>query len=138
MSHNRLSGHITSLEMLEQLRSVDVNDNRFSGSISKGILALPHLNQPNVSFNQLGAIEVNKLSWEWVPLQILDAQGNRLQGHLPVKLVHFGSVEVINLAYGGLTGRIPMTYGQRLRRPWRTLFLDDNFLTGCLPLPPVQ
>ncbi|XP_022722153.1 receptor-like protein kinase 5 [Durio zibethinus] len=133
LSHNRLSGHITPLEMLEQLRSVDVSDNRFSGSIGKGILALPHLHHLNVSFNQLRAIEVNKSRGSGSPLQVLDAQGNRLQGHLPLELVNFGRLEIINLAYNGLTGRIPATYGQRLGRPWRTLFLDDNFLSGRLP-----
>ncbi|XWS35286.1 hypothetical protein CRYUN_Cryun21dG0113000 [Craigia yunnanensis] len=133
LSHNRLSGHITSLRVLEQLRSLDVSSNRFSGSISRGILALPQLDHFNVSFNQLTAIEMNNSRGSGSPLQVLDVQGNHLQGHLPVKLVNFGSLVVINLAHNGLTGRIPMAYGRRLGRPWRTLFLDNNFLSGRLP-----
>ncbi|XP_022760826.1 probable inactive leucine-rich repeat receptor kinase XIAO [Durio zibethinus] len=105
----------------------------FSGPISRGILALAQLKHLNVSFNQLTAIEVNNYFRSWSPLQVLDAQGNRLHGHLPVKLVNFERLAVINLAYNGLTGRIPMAYGLRLGRPWRILFLDDNFLSGRLP-----
>ncbi|XVF37689.1 hypothetical protein REPUB_Repub20aG0031200 [Reevesia pubescens] len=133
LSHNRLSGNITSLGTLEQLRLIDVSDNRFSGSVSKGILALPHLNHLNVSSNLLRKIEISNSLGSGSPLRVLDAQGNHLQGHLPVNLVKFGSLAVINLAHNGLSGQIPMAYGQRLGRPWRTLFLDDNFLSGRLP-----
>ncbi|OMP00016.1 Leucine-rich repeat, typical subtype [Corchorus olitorius] len=133
LCHNLLSGRITSLGTLKQLRSIDVSDNRFTGPISRGIFALPLLTQMNVSFNQLTAMEVNNNHEVGSPLQVLSAQGNRLQGHLPVNLVTFERLLEINLAHNQLTGRIPREYGVRLGNPWRTLFLDHNFLSGPLP-----
>ncbi|KAL1154444.1 hypothetical protein V6Z11_A09G241100 [Gossypium hirsutum] len=133
LSHNQLSGHITSLGSLKELRYIDLSDNKFTGSITRSILSLPELNQLNVSFNQLASIEVNTHLGSGSPLQVLNAQRNRLQGHLPVSLVNFENLQEINLAYNGLTGRVPVAYGQRLGRPWKSLFLDDNFLSGRIP-----
>ncbi|KAB2014460.1 hypothetical protein E1A91_D09G234500v1 [Gossypium mustelinum] len=112
LSHNQLSGHITSLGSLKELRYIDLSDNKFTGSITRSILSLPELNQLNVSFNQLASIEVNTHLGSGSPLQVLNE---------------------INLAYNGLTGRVPVAYGQRLGRPWKSLFLDDNFLSGRIP-----
>ncbi|KAE8722584.1 LRR receptor-like serine/threonine-protein kinase FLS2-like [Hibiscus syriacus] len=133
LSHNQLAGHITELGSLKELRHIDLSDNKFTGSISRSILSLPSLNKLNISFNQLTSIEVNTHLGSSSPLQVLNAQRNRLQGHLPVGLVNFENLQVINLGYNGLTGRIPLAYGQRLGRPWRSLFLDDNFLSGRIP-----
>ncbi|GMI71867.1 hypothetical protein like AT3G59510 [Hibiscus trionum] len=132
LSHNQLSGRITELGSLNELRHIDLSD-KFTGSISRSILSLPSLNQLNVSFNQLTSIELYNHLGSSSPLQVLNVQRNRLQGHLPVGLVNFENLQVINLAYNGLTGRIPLAYGQRLGRPWRSLFLDDNFLSGHIP-----
>ncbi|EOY04844.1 Leucine-rich repeat (LRR) family protein, putative [Theobroma cacao] len=134
LCHSLLSGHITSLGTLEQLRSVDVSDNRFSGSISKGVLALPPLNHINVSFNQLTVTEVDNTYEIGSPLQVLDAQENHLQGHLPLNMVTYESLAVINLAHNRFPSGIPMEYGDRLGNPWRALFLDQNLLSGRLPL----
>ncbi|XVF84385.1 hypothetical protein PTKIN_Ptkin17bG0032600 [Pterospermum kingtungense] len=134
LSHNRLSGHFAPLGMLKQLRSIDVSHNRFSGSISRGILSLPRLEYLNVSHNGLTTIEVNNSRGSDTPLRVIDAQWNNLHGHLPPNLVNLGRLRVTNLANNRLTGRIPRSYGERLGRPWRTLFLDHNFLSG--PLPP--
>ncbi|XWS22223.1 hypothetical protein CRYUN_Cryun29cG0016000 [Craigia yunnanensis] len=99
--------------MLEQLRSIDVSNNRFSSYISKAILALPQLDHLNVSFNQLIAIEVNNSLASGIPLRVLDAQRNHLQGHLPVKFGQLWELSSNNLAHNGLTAQIPMAYGQR-------------------------
>ncbi|XVE84507.1 hypothetical protein DITRI_Ditri17bG0019200 [Diplodiscus trichospermus] len=133
LSHNRLSGHISSLGMLKELRSIDVSYNRFSGSISRRIMALPELDHFNASFNQITAMEVDHSPGSNSPLQVLDAQRNQLQGHLPANLIYFTRLAVLNLAHNRLSGRIPVAYGKKLGRPWRTLFLDDNFLSGRLP-----
>lgn len=133
LSHNHLFGHFAPLGMLKQLRSIDVSHNRFSGSISRGILSLPRLEYFNASLNGLTAIEVNNSRASVTPLRVLDAQWNNLHGHLPPNLVNLGTLRVINLSNNRLTGQIPMAYGERLGRPWRTLFLDDNFLSGALP-----
>ncbi|KAK8332779.1 hypothetical protein V6Z11_A10G161900 [Gossypium hirsutum] len=133
LSHNKLTGHITSLVNLDHLISVDVSDNWFTGPINRGVLALPRLSHLNVSFNQFTKMEVNNYFGSGSRLRTLDAQRNHLRGHLPVKLVNFERLEVINLAHNQFTGQIPMAYGQRLGRPWRTLFLDYNFLSGRIP-----
>ncbi|KAE8694891.1 hypothetical protein F3Y22_tig00110764pilonHSYRG00044 [Hibiscus syriacus] len=130
--HNKLTGHITSLVNLEHLISIDLSDNWFSGPVNRGVLALPRLTYLNVSFNKFTKIEVNNYFGSGSRLLTLDAQRNLLQGHLPVKLVNFERLVVINLSHNQFTGEIPMGYGQRLGRPWRTLFLDHNYLSGLV------
>ncbi|GMJ08480.1 hypothetical protein like AT3G59510 [Hibiscus trionum] len=133
LSHNKLTGHITSLVNLEHLISVDLSDNLFSGPVNRGVLALPRLTHLNVSFNKFTKMEVNNYFGSGSRLQTLNAQRNRLQGHLPVKLVNLERLTVINLAHNQFAGEIPVGYGQRLGRPWRTLFLDHNYLSGRVP-----
>lgn len=126
----------------EELRTLDLSGNSFRYHFDKEIAALPHLNHLNISFNvfsrfdyygQKTESEVEN-SMKGSPLGVFDAEGNRLEGDLPVWLANFGSLEVINLANNVFTGPIPMEYGQRLGRPWKTLLLDDNLLSGPLPL----
>ncbi|KAK8488751.1 hypothetical protein V6N13_070210 [Hibiscus sabdariffa] len=133
LSHNQLSGHITELGSLNELKHIDLSDSKFTGSISRSILSLPSLNQLNVSYNQLTSIKVYTHLGSGLPLQVLNAQKNRLQSHMPVGLEKFEYLQVINLAYNGLAGRIVLAYGQRLGRPRRSLFLDDNFLSVQIP-----
>ncbi|KAE8696309.1 LRR receptor-like serine/threonine-protein kinase FLS2-like [Hibiscus syriacus] len=130
LSHNKLTGHITSLVDLEHLLYIDLSDNWFSGPVNRGVLALPRLTYLNVSFNKFKKMEVNNYFGSGSRLRTLDAQWNLLQGHLPVKLVNFERLVVINLSHNQFTGEIPIGYAQRLGRPWRTLFLDHNYLLG--------
>ncbi|XVF65592.1 hypothetical protein PTKIN_Ptkin09bG0261000 [Pterospermum kingtungense] len=141
LPHNQFEGTLVSLVRNIQLRTLDLSDNSFQSYFEKEIAALPHLTHLNISFNEFSRFDYYGLRESEVensikasPLQEFDAEGNLLQGDLPLWLANFGSLEVINLANNSFTGPIPMEYGQRLGRPWKTLLLDDNLLSG--PLPP--
>ncbi|KAM7280771.1 hypothetical protein ACFE04_007905 [Oxalis oulophora] len=135
LSHNLLVGHISLIKSLRHLRSLDLSDNRFSGSIDSEILTLAQLIHLNVSFNRFTTMEVAKFTEmeSESQLQVLDVQENHLRGHLPVSLVTAPNLWSVNLAHNQFTGPIPREYGAKLRSPWRSLYLDHNFLTGTLP-----
>ncbi|GLT34879.1 hypothetical protein SLA2020_093700 [Shorea laevis] len=133
LANNLISGHITPVKRLTELRILDLNNNRLSGEIKEEILTLPQVNRINVSFNEFTVISVNASNGRVSQLRELDAQGNLLHGHLPVRLVTYENLRAINLAQNRFTGSIPMEYGAKLGRPWRRLFLDNNFLTGSIP-----
>ncbi|KAJ1424469.1 Leucine-rich repeat [Sesbania bispinosa] len=134
-SHNILSGHLTPLKGLIHLKWLDVSDNRLSGDISRDVLSLRAVVHLNVSFNRFTTLEVINYAGQGPRLQVLEAQGNHLRGHLPVNLVSFVNLTAINLANNQFAGPIPKEYGTRLQTPtpWRRLYLDHNFLTGNLP-----
>lgn len=133
LSHNSLSGHISGLAKLKHLVTVNLSRNRFTGLISSDIVALPKVVSLDVSVNQLTAIEVTKFEGRETHLRELNAQGNLLQGHLPVNLVTIGGLTSINLGRNKLSGHIPVEYGAKLGRSWTSLFLDHNFLAGNVP-----
>lgn len=133
LPHNILSGHITPLRRLRFLRRIDVSDNRITGFISRDVLSLPNLVHLNISFNRFTTLEVDNYSWDETQLQVFDAKGNHFHGHLPVNLVTFRNLTVINLANNQFSGSVPKEFGAKLRGSWRILYLDHNFLRGVLP-----
>ncbi|WJX74570.1 hypothetical protein P8452_58207 [Trifolium repens] len=142
LSANRLSGtipsdmtgHITPLKDLIHLRWLDISDNRISGVIRWDTLSLKGVTHFNVSFNRFTSIDLVNNVGQGQRLRLLEAQGNNLKGHLPVNLVSFTNLTLINLSNNQYHGTIPKEYGTKLRTSWRRLYLDHNFLTGNLPL----
>jgi len=132
LSHNIFSGEITSLKDLIHLRWLDISDNRLSGVIRRDVLSLRFVSHFNVSYNRFTSIHV--VNGQGQRLRLLEAQANNLKGHLPVNLVTFTNLTIINLSNNQLHGPIPKEYGSKLRTTWRRLYLDHNFLTGNLPL----
>ncbi|KAF2567361.1 hypothetical protein F2Q68_00026125 [Brassica cretica] len=130
----RLAGRISPLHRLKHLVSLDVSQNRFSGTIGHQILTFPEISHINVSFNQFISIEVVQVTGIESRLRILDAEGNQLQGHLPLNLPTYGNLKDINLRSNKFSGDIPRIYGKRLENnSWRSLYLENNYLTGLLP-----
>ena len=66
-------------------------------------------------------------------LQVLDANDNQLHGHLPLTLAGLDNLTSVDLSHNYFSGSIPFEYGAKVGRPWRYLFLNDNFLQGSLP-----
>jgi Leucine-rich repeat (LRR) protein len=133
-SHNIFSGNITPLKDLIHLRWLDISDNRISGVIRWDTLSLKGVTHFNVSFNRFTSIDLVNNVGQGQRLRLLEAQGNNLKGHLPVNLVSFTNLTMINLSNNQYHGTIPKEYGTKLRTSWRRLYLDHNFLTGNLPL----
>ncbi|XP_018848917.2 receptor protein-tyrosine kinase CEPR2-like [Juglans regia] len=130
LNSNILSGHISRVKMLNDLRRLDLSDNRFSGHISKDIVSLPRLVHLNVSMNRFTAIGTRNFSREETQLQVLDAEKNNLHGRLPINLTTIQNLDTINLAHNQLAGPLPREYGKKLENSWRVLYLDHNFLSG--------
>ncbi|XP_010418635.1 PREDICTED: leucine-rich repeat receptor protein kinase MSL1-like [Camelina sativa] len=128
---NSLAGRISPLHRLKQLVSLDVSQNRFSGTVGHEILTFPDISRINVSFNQFISIEVIKVTGS--RLRMLDADGNHLQGHLPLNLATYENLKDINLRSNMFSGDIPRIYGKRLENSWRSLYLENNYLSGSLP-----
>ncbi|XP_010524152.1 PREDICTED: leucine-rich repeat receptor-like protein kinase PEPR1 [Tarenaya hassleriana] len=133
VSQNGLAGRISSLHRLKRLVTLDVSDNRFSGTIGHELLTFREITLLNVSYNMFTSLEVIKFTGRESRLRILDAEENHLQGRLPVNLATYESLRNINLRNNMFSGGIPKVYGERLANPWRTLYLDNNYLTGDLP-----
>lgn len=133
-SHNIFSGHMTPLKDLIHLRWLDISNNRLSGAIERDILSLRQVIHLNVSFNRFTSMDVINYSGQRPQLHLLETQGNNLRGNLPINLVSFTNLTIINLSNNQFHGLIPKEYGQKLRTLWRQLYLDHNFLTGKLPL----
>ncbi|XLR40795.1 uncharacterized protein [Arachis hypogaea] len=134
LSHNIFSGRLTPLKGLMHLKWVDISDNRLSGGITKDIFYLHGVVHLNVSYNRFTMIDPVKYSGDGPMLQVLEAQGNQLKGHLPLNLVTYRNLTSINFANNQFHGPIPEEYGPMLQGQWRRLLLDLNFLSGKLPL----
>ena len=133
LCYNSLAGRISPLHRLKHLVSLDVSQNRFSGTIGHQILTFLEISHINVSFNHFTSIEVVQVTGIESRLRILDAEGNQLQGHLPLNLPTYGNLKDINLRSNKFSGDIPRIYGKRLENSWRSLYLENNYLTGLLP-----
>ncbi|KAE9452832.1 hypothetical protein C3L33_15276, partial [Rhododendron williamsianum] len=127
------TGHISTLGAMPSLKTLDLSDNRFSGSITGEIVMLPNLNRINASLNSFSVVEVTQVPGGESQLQVLDVHGNTLSGQLPVNLVTYGNLTEVNLGSNQFSGQIPAEYGGKLGGEWRSLFLDHNYLVGTLP-----
>ncbi|KAJ8541940.1 hypothetical protein K7X08_016806 [Anisodus acutangulus] len=133
LGHNLLSGHITPVNKLRHLRTLDLSDNRFSGGINKRIFMLPDISHVNVSANRFTTLEVVEFSDKGSQLHMLDVHGNRLRGHLPVNLITYPNLTEINLRHNLFSGEIPAEFWPRLAFLWRSLNLEYNYLEGSVP-----
>ena len=101
-----------------------------AGSIPPQLGQLSHLQELNLSFNQLtGAIppQLGQLGY----LQELDLRVNRLTGTIPSELGQLCRLEWLSLGHNRLTGTIPPILGQLGRL--QGLDLRHNLLTGSIP-----
>uniref|UniRef100_A0A2N9IIH4 Leucine-rich repeat-containing N-terminal plant-type domain-containing protein n=1 Tax=Fagus sylvatica TaxID=28930 RepID=A0A2N9IIH4_FAGSY len=128
LSSNQFHGNLPNLPM--RLRSLLLNHNILSGHISP-VTRLTHLRKLDVSDNRLS--ETIDFFGEDTRLQVLDAEYNRLHGYLPVNLVTIRNLTTLNLAHNLFSGTIPREYGDKPGQSWRSLYLDNNFLSGNLP-----
>ncbi|CAN1731922.1 LRR receptor-like serine/threonine-protein kinase FLS2 [Linum perenne] len=133
MSNNVISGHISPLRHLQRLLVLDLSHNRLSGRIIHEVLTLSSLVRLNVSHNHFTVMEPIDFPGRETHLQVLDANDNQLHGHLPLTLAGLDNLTTVDLSHNYFSGTIPYEFGAKVGRPWRYLFLNDNFLQGSLP-----
>jgi Leucine-rich repeat (LRR) protein len=133
MSHNVLSGHISPASVFKHLTVLDLSDHRLSNPIPQEVLTLPMVVRLNIPTNKFTEMEVIPYPSADLQHRVLDAHANRLHGHPPISLVNVARLSSIDLSHNQFSGRIPVEYGPKPGSSWKSLFLEDNFLTGNPP-----
>ncbi|TYH87730.1 hypothetical protein ES332_D01G139400v1 [Gossypium tomentosum] len=117
---------------LSFLRSLQLQDNQFSGQLPDQMWNLFRLRDLNMSQNNLydtGAIpeDLDQL----VQLQVLNLGRNLVTGTIPASIANISSFQTLNLGTNNLTGAIPteLSHLQNLKE----LDLTINHLTGTVP-----
>ncbi|XVF76294.1 hypothetical protein PTKIN_Ptkin13bG0254900 [Pterospermum kingtungense] len=124
-----LRGPITSLSLLDQLRVLDLHNNRLNGSVST---------LTNCTNLKLVYLSDNDLSGE-IPLQIsllkrllrLDLSNNNIGGNIPKEISGLNRLITLRLQNNALTGQIP-DFSSSLKN-LKELNLTNNEFYGRLP-----
>ncbi|EEF34948.1 serine-threonine protein kinase, plant-type, putative [Ricinus communis] len=115
---------------LSFLQSLQLQNNRLTGTIPDEIYKLFRLRVMNMSFNSLqGPIssKVSKLS----KLRVLDLSMNKITGKIPEELSPLTKLQVLNLGRNVLSGAIPPSIANL--SSLEDLILGTNALSGIIP-----
>ncbi|KAK9063282.1 hypothetical protein SSX86_017152 [Deinandra increscens subsp. villosa] len=111
--------------------TLDLSNNKFSGSIPNELVSLLGLRYLNLSQNNLSGQIPNSFS-KTGNLESLDLSVNHLNGRLPSSLSALTTLNFLDVSYNNLVGRIPT--GPQLQT-----FNESSFIENALcgdPLPP--
>ncbi|XP_073130605.1 inactive leucine-rich repeat receptor-like serine/threonine-protein kinase At1g60630 [Henckelia pumila] len=103
---NSLSGQIPELSGLKNLKSLFLNDNKFSGGIPANLALLRHLKTIDVSGNGLSG-QIPRSLVDLPRLYMLYLQDNQLTGDVPA--FDQNSLRFFNVSNNALAGEIPKT-----------------------------
>ncbi|KAI3735087.1 hypothetical protein L6452_14575 [Arctium lappa] len=92
--------------ILYLVTTIDLSNNKFSGSIPDELLALSGLRYLNLSRNNLTG-SISQRIGEMSQLESLDVSMNHLNGRIPLSLSVLSTLNSLNLSYNNFTGRIP-------------------------------
>ncbi|KVI04541.1 hypothetical protein Ccrd_017141 [Cynara cardunculus var. scolymus] len=92
--------------ILYLVTTIDLANNKFSGSIPDELLALPGLRYLNLSRNNLTG-SISQRIGEMRQLESLDLSMNHLNGRIPSSFSVLSSLNLLDLSNNSLTGRIP-------------------------------
>ncbi|PNX98294.1 receptor-like protein kinase [Trifolium pratense] len=110
LSHNRLSGVISSsdyFEGLHNLVSIDLRDNSINGSIPSSLFSLPLLQNILLSLNHFSKVEEFTIMSSSV-LNMLELSSNDLAGPFPTSIFQLSSLSVLDLSYNKFTGSLKL------------------------------
>ncbi|KEH28923.1 verticillium wilt disease resistance protein [Medicago truncatula] len=117
LSHNRLSGEISSsnhFEGLHNLVSVDLRDNFINGSIPSSLFALTLLLNIQLSLNQFSKFD-KLINVSTSVLKTLDLSNNDLSGPFPMSIFKLHSLSVLDLSFNRLNGSLQLDELMELR-----------------------
>ncbi|KAK9725078.1 hypothetical protein RND81_05G121000 [Saponaria officinalis] len=122
---------ISTLANCSNMQSIQLQGNKFSGSLPKAIVNLSTtLNCLNVQQNQIGGVIPVGIS-NLINLGVLAMSNNEFTGTIPDEFGNFQKLEQFDLSLNKLTGRIPSSLGNLSRLS--LLYLEDNKLHGSIP-----
>ncbi|MQL88328.1 hypothetical protein Taro_020888 [Colocasia esculenta] len=108
--------------LLSLIISIDLSNNRLSGSIPQDLADLVGLQNLNISGNMLSEHimkNINELHW----LESLDLSRNNFSGEIPALLSSMTSLSHLNLSFNNFSGRIPQ--GNQFNK-----FIDPSIYMG--------
>jgi Leucine-rich repeat (LRR) protein len=132
LSTNELTGQIPdSLQMINDLKSIDLSGNQLTGSMNLGVPAnsflLPNLENINISDNQLTGSLPQSLPQS---LRVLNLANNKLTGRLDDLHLSTG-LTIVNLSQNAFSGNLPTNFDNLIGLI--TLNLSNNKFTGTIP-----
>ncbi|XP_076912306.1 receptor-like protein 6 [Bidens hawaiensis] len=131
LSRNSLSGMIPSdhFQDLENFLSVDLNFNRFNGSIPSSLFSLKKLQQIKLSNNNFDGLVPNFTNASLSSLDTLDLSSNMLEGEIPKSIFELGKLSILILSSNNLSGTVKTQYFQDRLSNLTTLDLSYNSLS---------
>ncbi|XP_076891359.1 receptor-like protein EIX2 [Bidens hawaiensis] len=116
--------------ILYQVTSLDLSDNKFSGSIPDELVRLSGLRFFNLSHNDLTGRIPNLFSQNET-LESLDLSMNHLEGNIPSSLSQLTSLNCLNVSCNNLVGGIPT--GPQFQTFGALSFVGNSLCGGPLP-----
>ncbi|MCK4761733.1 MAG: fibronectin type III domain-containing protein [Candidatus Aminicenantes bacterium] len=125
---------------LKKLHTLDLSNNRLSGTIPAWIGQLRGLRKLDLRYNRLsGGIPA------WIGnlknLEVLLLDGNMLSGPIPEELGRLSKLKILRLGHNRLTGEIPSSMGKltgladnKSNFKWNGLYTSDASLAGFLEI----
>jgi LRR receptor-like serine/threonine-protein kinase FLS2 len=128
-----LTGNIEGFHSLSNLRSFYLEDNQFTGTISKALMASwPKLQELDISGNILSGKLPDSFFNHEMPLVVLDLHGNEFSGRLPSNTRESNVLEFLALYSNNFEGEIATDYFLKFKA-LRHLDISHNRFGGEFP-----
>ncbi|KAJ3686887.1 hypothetical protein LUZ61_016051 [Rhynchospora tenuis] len=119
-------------KLLPFVSSLDLSENKLTGTIPTEVTSLFSLLSLNLSGNQLGG-EITGKFGRMQGIESLDLSRNHLTGPIPESLTKLTFLSYLNLSYNNLSGKIP-TGNQLSSFTDPSVYIGNQYLCG-FPLP---
>ncbi|PPD84158.1 hypothetical protein GOBAR_DD18895 [Gossypium barbadense] len=117
LGYNQLNGgiHSTDWSSLSKLEIVDLQKNKFSGTIPPALFCIPSLQRLFLSQNQFKGNLSDLHGKASLLLEGLDLSSNKLQGQFPMSVFELRGLKFLSLSSNNFSGLIPMRALQNLK-----------------------
>mmetsp|Transcript_8784 Transcript_8784/g.26295 ORF Transcript_8784/g.26295 Transcript_8784/m.26295 type:complete len:207 (-) Transcript_8784:125-745(-) len=128
VERNSLTGSFP-IEGLVSLQVLKARENKFTGTISKGLFT-PNLTEVDLSRNEISGT-LSESVGKSVSLEVLDLSANRIAGTLPPEVGRSSELRKLKLTGNGFVGSLPTELGDLAKM--ETLELAKNLFSGSVP-----